>query len=182
MAFSIPTYIIGHYNPSVRIIDLVSYTTYVGCVNFIHKWRDLQFKVNSERQIFSETFHGNSIFTLRVFARNLLRGKRWRNTFRISFWCLARDSNPGFLSNKPTHFLLDHGNFYYIEYFKICFSGKVQDVIQCVQGWLFAWYLPLHRFLNTSFDNWLFFFSSQNLRKILQCLVRRLVIILRLLL
>ena len=31
------TYIIGHYNPSVRIIDLVSYTTYVVCVNFIHK-------------------------------------------------------------------------------------------------------------------------------------------------
>ena len=27
----------GHYNPSVRIIDLVSYITYVVCVNFIHK-------------------------------------------------------------------------------------------------------------------------------------------------
>ena len=33
------TYIIGHYNPSVRIIDLVSHTTYVVSVNFIHKWR-----------------------------------------------------------------------------------------------------------------------------------------------
>ena len=39
----IHTYIIGHYNPSVRIIDLVSHTTYVVCFNFIHKWRDLQF-------------------------------------------------------------------------------------------------------------------------------------------
>ena len=28
------TYIIGHYNPSVRIIDLVSHTTYVVCLNF----------------------------------------------------------------------------------------------------------------------------------------------------
>ena len=28
------TYIIGHYNPSVRIIDVVSHTTYVVCVNF----------------------------------------------------------------------------------------------------------------------------------------------------
>ena len=28
------TYIIGHYNPSVRIIDLDSHTTYVVCVNF----------------------------------------------------------------------------------------------------------------------------------------------------
>ena len=43
-------YIIGHYNPpSVRIIDLVSHTTYVVCVNFIYKWQDLQFKVDSER-------------------------------------------------------------------------------------------------------------------------------------
>ena len=52
-------YLIGHYNPSVRIIDLVSHTTYVVCVNFIHKCRDLQFKVDYERQIFWETFHGN---------------------------------------------------------------------------------------------------------------------------
>ena len=57
------TYIIGHYNPSVRIIDLVSHTIYVVCVNFIHKWRDLQFKVDSERQIFWETFHGNFIYS-----------------------------------------------------------------------------------------------------------------------
>ena len=47
------TYIIGHYNRSDRIIVLVSNTTYV---NFIHQWRDLQFKVNSERQMFCETF------------------------------------------------------------------------------------------------------------------------------
>ena len=53
------TYIIGHYKPSVRISDLVSHTTYAVCVNFIHKWRDLQFKVDSERQIFWQAFHGN---------------------------------------------------------------------------------------------------------------------------
>ena len=29
------TYVIGLYNTSVRIIDIVSYTTYVVCVNFI---------------------------------------------------------------------------------------------------------------------------------------------------
>ena len=53
------------------------------------------------------------LFTLRVLARNLLRGNRRRNTFRISFWCLAWDSNPDFSSNKPTHYLLDHGDFQY---------------------------------------------------------------------
>ena len=104
------TYIIGHYNPSVKIIDLVSHTTYVVCVNFIHKWRDLQFKVDSERQIYWELFMA-ILFTLRVFARNLLRGNRRRNTFRISFF----DDWPGirtqaFASNKPTRYLLDYGD------------------------------------------------------------------------
>ena len=36
--------------------DLASYTTYVVCVNFIHEWQDLQFKENSERQIFENLF------------------------------------------------------------------------------------------------------------------------------
>ena len=61
------------------------------CVNFIHKWRGLQFKVDSERQIFEKLFMA-ILFTLRDFAKNLLRGNRRRNTFR----CLAWDSNPGF--------------------------------------------------------------------------------------
>ena len=47
--YYILVYIIGHYNPSVRIIELVSHTTYVVCVNFIHKWRDPQIKIDSER-------------------------------------------------------------------------------------------------------------------------------------
>ena len=53
----------------------------------IHKWRDLQFKVDSERQIFFEQLFMAILFlfTLRVFARNLLRGNRRRNTFRILF-------------------------------------------------------------------------------------------------
>ena len=92
----IHTYIIGHYNPSVRIIDLVSHTTYVVCVNFIHKLRDLQFKVDSERQIFWETFHGNFIYSQSFCQISTERGNRRRNTFRISFRCLAWDTNPGF--------------------------------------------------------------------------------------
>ena len=73
---------ICHYNPSVRIIDLVSHTTYVVCANFIYKWRDLRFKVCSKRQIFEKLFHGN-------VASNLLRGNRRGNTFCILFWCLT---------------------------------------------------------------------------------------------
>ena len=66
-------YIIDRYNPSVRIIDLVSHTTYVVCVNFIHKWRNLQFKVYFERHdFFFEKLFMAILFTLSVFARNLL--------------------------------------------------------------------------------------------------------------
>ena len=63
---------------------LVFHTTYVVCVNFytLYKWRDLQFKVDSERQIFLEKLFMAIFFTLRVFVRNLLSGK---NTFRILF-------------------------------------------------------------------------------------------------
>ena len=31
--------------------------------------------------------------------------------FYILFWCLARDSNPEFTRKKPTHYLVDYGNF-----------------------------------------------------------------------
>ena len=80
------TYIIGHYNPLVRIIDLVSHTIYVVCVNFIHKWRGTySFKVDSERQIFFKKLFMAILFALRVFARNLLRGNRRGNTFCILF-------------------------------------------------------------------------------------------------
>ena len=82
-------------------------------VHFIRQWQDLQFNVDSERLIFFEKlFHGR-LFALRVSARNLLRENRWRNIFffHISFWCLTWDTNPGFTSNKPTHYLLDYGDF-----------------------------------------------------------------------
>ena len=61
--FDSHTYIIGHYNPSVRIIGLVSHTTQVVRVNFIHKQRDLYFKVESEQQISIETFNDNFIYS-----------------------------------------------------------------------------------------------------------------------
>ena len=38
------------------------------CVNFIHEWRDLQFKVDSERQIF-EKFFMAILFALSILAK-----------------------------------------------------------------------------------------------------------------
>ena len=50
------TYIIVYYNPSVRIKDLVSHTTYIVCANFI------QFIVVSERQTYDGNFISLSVF------------------------------------------------------------------------------------------------------------------------
>ena len=63
-------------------------------------------------RFFEKLYYMAILFTLRVFARILLRGNRRKNTFCISFWFLAWDSNTGFSSNKPTHYLLDHGDFF----------------------------------------------------------------------
>ena len=65
-------------------------------VNFIHKWKDIQLKVDSERQIFSRSFSWQFYLRFRVIARILLRGNQRRNTFCILFWCLAWGSSPGF--------------------------------------------------------------------------------------
>ena len=46
------TYIIVHYNPSVRIIDLVSHTTHIMYVNFMRELGDLKFEVDFEQEIF----------------------------------------------------------------------------------------------------------------------------------
>ena len=86
------------YITSVRIIDLVSHTTYVVFVNFIHKWRHLQFKVDSARQIFWKTFHGNFIY--RFFARNLLR-KLPKKYFSYFVLMSGLGLDPGFLSTRP---------------------------------------------------------------------------------
>ena len=117
------TYIIDHYNPSVRIINIVSHIIYVVCANFIHKWRDLQFTGTTTRNY--RNFSWQFLLALRVFARNLLRGNRRRNTFRISFWCLAWDSNPDFSSNKPTHYLLEHEQIFPLSIFEACISSKL---------------------------------------------------------
>ena len=51
------------------------------------------------------------LFTLKVFARNLLRGSCRRNIFHISFWMTDLGYEPqAFVSNKPTHYILKHGD------------------------------------------------------------------------
>ena len=88
-------YIIGHYYPSVSIIDLVSHSTYVVCVNFRLECWNLQFRVDSEKQFYllSEFFCQKS--TERISQKTSICNL---------FWCLAWGSNPDFTSNKSTHY------------------------------------------------------------------------------
>ena len=77
--YCIHTYIIGHYNSSVRIIDLVSHTTYVVCVNFYTQVAGPTSLESTPNDRFFEKLFMAVLFTLRIFARNLLRGNRRRN-------------------------------------------------------------------------------------------------------
>ena len=96
--------------PFSQDYHLVSQTTYVVCFNFIHKWWDPQFKLDSERQIFEKLFMA-ILFTLTVFAKNLFRESRRKNIFIFAFWCLTLGLNSGLISNKPTDYLLDYGEW-----------------------------------------------------------------------
>ena len=84
----IHTYIFGHYNPSVRIIDLVSHTTYVVCVNFLYISGGTYSLKSTPNETFFEKLFMAILFTLRVFVRNHLRGYRRRIlfVFRFDVW------------------------------------------------------------------------------------------------
>ena len=102
------TNIIGYYNLSVRIRTLLLPQLML-CALILYIGGGIYSLKSTPNDRFFEKLFMAILFTLRVFVRNLLRGNRRRNTFHISFWCL--DWNPGFSSNKPTHYLLDHGDF-----------------------------------------------------------------------
>ena len=55
--------------PFSQDYGLASHTTHVVCVNYIRERRDLQFNVDSERQIFWETFSWQFYLLSRTFIR-----------------------------------------------------------------------------------------------------------------
>ena len=80
--------------PFSQDYGLAPHTTHVVSINFIRERLQLQFKVDSEQQIFETIwdFHDNFInFALRVFVRNLLKGNRPRNIF---FFIIGFDTWP----------------------------------------------------------------------------------------
>ena len=81
------------------------------CVNFINKWRHLQFKIDSEQQIFWETFQGNFNLLSEILPEIWIRKSPKKYFLYFVLMFLAWSSNPGFTSNKPTHYLLDYGSY-----------------------------------------------------------------------
>ena len=90
---------------------LASYTTHIVCINFTCEWRDLQFNVDSERQIFEETFPGQ-VYCL---SQDFWQKSRPRNIFfffKFLFVAWPETRIQVLSLNKPAHYLLDHGDFF----------------------------------------------------------------------
>ena len=84
--------------PFSQDYDLASHTTYVVCGNFIHEWRMLEFKVDSEWQIFAKF-----LMVIYLLLELLPKTCRRRNIFSyFSFWC----------PKHITHYLPDYGNYH----------------------------------------------------------------------
>ena len=82
-----------------------SHTTHDVCVNFIRKWRDLQFNIDFERQIFLRNFLMTGFIYFQNFWQKCAERKSPKKYFFIfGFWCLPWDTNLDFMSTKPTHY------------------------------------------------------------------------------
>ena len=92
---------------------------------FIHERWDQQFKVDLERQIFEKLFMA-ILFLFSEFLIGICRDEVTEERFcHISFsWrCRTWGLNRGLMSNKPTHYLLDHGRlpfFPFLFFFFTC--------------------------------------------------------------
>ena len=108
------TYIVDHYKfivlfiyYSVKFIALVFQTFFVGCVNFMHKWRDLEYKVDFERQIFRETFHGNFIYS-QIFCQKFAERKSAKKYFLyFVLMCELNSTFKSFPNLKYFKFVID---------------------------------------------------------------------------
>ena len=104
------TYIIGHYDPSVRITALLL-TPHMLCVLISHLIGDQLFKVDSERQIFLRNLCAAGLFTRSVFARN--RFDAWPG---IRTWALLLISQHTNLLNYGYFLNQDYDLVFYTTY------------------------------------------------------------------
>ena len=77
-------YIIDYYSPPVRITAWLL-TPLILCALILYVNGETYCLTSTPNDRFLRNFFMAGLFTLRVFARNLLRGNRRRNIFHISF-------------------------------------------------------------------------------------------------
>ena len=84
-------------------------------------------KSTSNDRSFWETFSWQSycFYSQSLCQKSAERNRRRNNCFHISFWCLTWYMNPGFTSNKPTHYLLDYGDLCHHIFVMSSFSIKL---------------------------------------------------------
>ena len=92
---------------------LASHTTHVVCINFIRERRDLQFNVDSERQIFLRNFFMAVLFLRsKSFCQKSAKRKSPKKYFSYFVLMSGLETRTlAFSSNKSAHYLLDHGDF-----------------------------------------------------------------------
>ena len=98
---------------------------------------------NTKNFFFKKDFSWQLYFTLRVFARNLLSGNRWRNTLLFCFdvWPVTRTL--AFTSYKPIHYILEYGESTLMNQtiFRMIWVWCQHWMHICSIGWFFSYYL-----------------------------------------
>ena len=96
------TYIIGHYNPSVRITAQLL-TLLMLCALILYVSGGTYSLTSTPNDRFLRNLFMARLFTLRVFARNLLRGSRRRNISHISLLMTILGYEPRLLRPISQH-------------------------------------------------------------------------------
>ena len=134
---------------------LASHTTPVVYVNFIREWRNLQFKVDSPYNRLLRNFFTAGLFTLRVFARNLLREHRRRD---IYFFRFHFDVQPGIRTRALC--LISQHTIYQTT---ATFTNN-----RHIQGAPNTFFLLENLLKKTAFSNFCFYLKSQSFRLVMK--------------
>ena len=89
---------------------LASQTTNVVCVKFIHEQQVLQFNVPNPNDRFLRSLRFWFEISPEICWKKIVK-ELFFFLVHISFLCLIWGTNPDFMSNNPTHYLLDYGGF-----------------------------------------------------------------------
>ena len=101
------------YNPSVSITTYIAqHITYFMRVNFKYDWRNLQFKIDFDRQIFEKLLNGNFIYSYGFWPEICWEELAEEIFLHILFYWRCLSFNRDLMYNKPAHYSLPYGIAY----------------------------------------------------------------------